>query len=353
MRATAICLLFLLGHASCKKRDGKRKSDTEKYNTLPNVCNNDNPETPIMCHCDHADLGAAEMANCWVIPFGNGSSFPWSYFQSQTNLKKLKISVRSMNFKLTDFPTEVIQNNRKLEILEIHHGLFHNVFGYALSNASHLREAQLSNSGISVLHPNAFAYLTSIVVISLEDNNIVELLPMVFHHVPNLQKLLLSRNNLSIVHDNAFRFTNHLHELELHSNAISIITRETFNGLFRLHRLDLTNNRLKMIGDLTFAEMPELKELLLDNNKLEFVSDRAFTGLAQLNYLRMSENKLRNLGENIFRDAPKILFLDLRDNSMEVLKFNTLQPLWDNFKNSSSHLLLDGEFFYFSYLNFF
>lgn len=99
----------------------------------------------------------------------------------------------------------------------------------------------------------------------------------------------------------------------------------------------------RMVGDCTFCEMPHLTDLYLAENGLQFLSVRAFEGLHSLNRLALSENALTHITPGALNGLPRMRYLDLRNNLLNTLSYETVKPLIENFKNTTTYFYIDGE----------
>ncbi|CRL08375.1 CLUMA_CG021286, isoform A [Clunio marinus] len=109
--------------------------------------------------------------------------------------------------------------------------------------------------------------LTFLKVLSLNDNEINQLLADTFDDMTNLEYLSLSKNKIKELPDNVFRALTNLQGLYIDSNELSEIS-------FKV----LENNTM-------------LKELALNNNQLEYINSEIFGHLVNLEYVNLSSNK--------------------------------------------------------------
>ncbi len=98
-----------------------------------------------------------------------------------------------------------------------------------------------------------------------------------------------------------------------------------------------------MLGDCTFCEMPHLTELFLNENGLQYLSVRAFEGLPRLARLMLGDNALQVLSPGSLNGLARMRYLDLRNNELNTLAYETVKPLMDNFKNTTSYFYIEGE----------
>lgn len=352
-----LLVVLLAGHDSSaagakRSKEGKeaRRKSVVQTITLPgrpgvfmNICDSFHIRTlNVYCHCSTLVLANATEASCWVFGKSENETAPiWDSFTSQPNLETLKINVREESIHKF-IPTRALSFLRKLKYFEITYATIAELLPYAFANLTTLQELQLQRNQIVVLKPRSFAWLPNLTAVNLGENNIAEIQREVFLGLPLLRRLFLNHNNITTLHDGAFTHLSGLDELELHDNQLSVLTRETFSGLKMLRRLLLNNNKLRMLGDCTFCEMPHLTELYLNENGLQYLSSRAFEGLSRLTRLMLSDNLLQVLAPGSFNGMARMRYLDLRNNHLHNLLFETVKPLIEGFKNTTSYFYIDG-----------
>ncbi|KAG6442421.1 connectin [Manduca sexta] len=326
------------------KNDTKPKID-RRYFHVPmfiNICDIEDRRSKVHCYCDNNKAKMAVKADCWVFGGGITEDDPiWPNFSSQSELEHLMFNVRSDD-ALTFIPAKAIVRLDKLKHLTIQFGAIKRIPPYAFTNSSTLRQIILKSTKITTLDKHSFSQMMMLSNLSLDDNQISELKRDVFFNLPNLHILHLPNNNISLIHEGCFKHLNNLIELKLDYNYITVITKEMLEGLENLSRLNLRHNKLTMIGNLAFSELWGLKDLMLDNNAIEYISERAFGGLTQLRKLTLSGNRLTTFYEDILEDMRSLVVLDLRDNMLETITYETVRPVVENDKSTSTAVYLDG-----------
>lgn len=327
------------------KNDTKSKIDRRYYQPIfVNVCDIEDRRSKVHCYCDNNKPKMATKADCWVFSGGLTEEDPiWPNFSSQSEIEHLMFNVRSDD-ALTFIPAKAIVRLDKLKHISIQFGTISRIPPYAFTNSSTIRQIVLKSNKIVNFERHAFSQMMMLSNLSLDDNQISEIRRDVFFGLPNLHVLHVSNNNLTLIHDGCFKHLNNLLELKLDYNYITVVTRETFEGLENLSRLNLRNNKLNMIGKLAFSELWGLKELILDHNQIEYVSERAFGGLTQLRKLTLAGNKLTGFYEDILEDVRSLIMLDLRDNLLGTISYETIRPVVENDKSTSTAVYLDGKF---------
>ncbi|XP_034947115.1 connectin [Chelonus insularis] len=315
------------------KHKGKKTSEL-------NICNLEQRQAPMYCYCNHDEIGTATDANCLILETLKSDDLIWGYFNSQSAIEKLSLTVR-VGGNMSHVPSKTIRLLPNLKVINIQYANIEEVAEKAFSDLPSITVINIARCGIINLKKHSFVNISKVDVINLDDNHIVEINREVFVHLPVLKKLFINRNNITFLHDRAFKHLTSLQELELSDNNISVITTDNFNGLKSLIRLILRSNKISMIGDSTFVEMPELRELELDGNMIEYISVNAFDKMRNLRKLSLSDNKLTQLEADVFAGATAINFLDLRNNSLVTMTFDNIKPIVTNFYGDTGYLYLE------------
>nr|XP_022902686.1 connectin-like [Onthophagus taurus] len=324
------------------RKEKDRKKDRYKTYISTNPCKSESQDAPINCFCNpDTNPGNATNIECWVFGTNLTPDYSiWNHFASQPRIQKMQTRVRP-NGIFNFIPTKAIVHLKNLKSFEVVFGSIDEIHPFAFANLTSLQILQLAKNQIVNLSHHAFAHLPNLTELYLEDNRIAELKRGVFVGLPSLQKFDIANNNLSIIQDHAFRELSHLIELDMNANYINVLTKEIFTGLSELKKLDLSNNSITMLGDLTFAELWVLEDLLLESNQIAYISDRAFAGLTMLKYLNLADNHLNTLSPSLLEGLLALSQLDLRGNNLESLTSENVHPFVHNLYNLTSNLYLE------------
>ncbi|XP_055621397.1 peroxidasin isoform X2 [Toxorhynchites rutilus septentrionalis] len=115
----------------------------------------------------------------------------------------------------------------------------------------------------------AFAGLSHLHTVFLNENQITRINSAAFHGLPSLKYLYLNKNRIVSIAPNAFEALERLQSLYLHFNNITTFERQTFSDLPALERLFLYGNQIRRIPEGAFEGLTSLKRLRLDDNPLE------------------------------------------------------------------------------------
>ncbi|XP_052566883.1 peroxidasin isoform X2 [Culex pipiens pallens] len=116
---------------------------------------------------------------------------------------------------------------------------------------------------------DAFAGLSHLHTVFLNENQLRRIEPGAFRGLPGLKYLYLNKNRIVEVAPSAFDSLDRLQSLYLHFNNITTFEKGTFSNMAALERLFLYGNQIRRIPEGAFAGLPALKRLRLDDNPLE------------------------------------------------------------------------------------
>ncbi|GCB76986.1 hypothetical protein scyTo_0019223 [Scyliorhinus torazame] len=178
--------------------------------------------------------------------------------------------------------------------------------------------ALLLTDGIipSIEKPN-LANLSSLTLLKLSNNGIVDINEDCFHGLSGLRALLLDQNQITsdTIMELTFTGTPNLERLQLGNNGISQINRSWFSNLTQLGFLNLGRNHITKLEADTFtrSNLRNLQVLDLSNNSIYYIDKHAFRGLGGLRWLDLSRNRLTGMADS-FSHLPKLSVLNLNLN---------------------------------------
>ncbi|VDP09142.1 unnamed protein product [Heligmosomoides polygyrus] len=133
----------------------------------------------------------------------------------------------------------------------------------AFSNNPNLQLISIQNNNIVQVARNSFDSLDQLLVLLLANNPIQK---GMLDGVRNLQQLSLRNNSLSSVDENAFASLRQLTTLDLAHNSLTKIRKRTISLQTKLFWLDRSKNQLASYEDGTFDA--KIANILLDGNPL-------------------------------------------------------------------------------------
>ncbi|KAG7970142.1 hypothetical protein I3843_07G067200 [Carya illinoinensis] len=258
------------------------------------------------------------------------------------------------------FPTWLLENSTRLEILDLRNNSFTNPFHVPYRPNPHIRKIDISNNnlarrsdsdklGFSFSQLNAFKHVSKCILslrtLDLSSNHLSKtILP---NHVgigcPDLRYLKLSSNNLSGHLFPAKSNLTFLSFLYLDNNQFfGKIPYSLSNGA-NLIAFDFSSNSLlgmlpRWIGNMTnLIELCKVKKIrfldLPENNFSNFIPS-CFNSL-NIKHVHLGKNRLSGPITNAFKNSSTLVTLDLRDNHLT----NNI-PNWIGNLSSLSVLLL-------------
>ncbi|XP_054258607.1 chaoptin-like [Macrosteles quadrilineatus] len=263
------------------------------------------------------------------------------------HLKALSLSGN----RLYHIPNEAFKNLRQLA----HLNLGYNQISEINSNdfdgwGAHLDTLLLMNNRISYLSNYLFRHTQSLRELSLSFNQIQDMEPHAFIDVArtlesleisfgligeefpedalrplsSLLWLSVDNNNIREMHRTSLYTFGNLKYLNLDFNRISYLPEGMFNSLIHTHLRDLriAYNLLTKIGTETFSSLSDLQTVVLTGNYIRYIDQKAFKELPNLLTVLLTNNNLVKISPQAFFNAPKLLRLDLQQNDLRYFTFD-------------------------------
>jgi Leucine-rich repeat (LRR) protein len=189
----------------------------------------------------------------------------------------------------------------------------------------HILKADLCN--IRKIELGAFNGLTKLTKLSMEGNEISEIIPGTFEKISRLEYLDLNYNTIEHLEVDVFSGLLNLKYIDMKGNQLQYLHPETFIRLPKLQTLDLSNNPgLQIPTDRHFINSHSLKYLVISHCNVSSVSVETFANISALEWLDMSYNKLRSLDISILKVLPKLSTLYMDANPLQC--DCQLQEVW-------------------------
>lgn len=225
-------------------------------------------------------------------------------------------SVNLTNSGLTVLHPDTFAENRKLRLLSLDANdlsqMQQNVApfnGYMLKAPS-VEELSLSRCNLKTLLPTAFTRLESIIFINLANNDLQSLPPNLFDKVTNIEELELSSNKISTLPKNIFNHTS-LAILTLKYNQIE--SKLDF-ATPEIQKLDLSFNNISNINSNMFNKLTGLTTLILKGNGIKKIHQTSLFPLKYLRQIDLSFNDLEQVSATLFMANKELDVIRLNDN---------------------------------------
>ncbi|XP_070579669.1 toll-like receptor 13 [Ptychodera flava] len=172
-----------------------------------------------------------------------------------------------------------------------------------------------------------------------------------YERIRNIKVLALTRLGIIGIEGNTFANFTSLKILTLSENQLvnPLLAENAFFGLKELRKLDLSSNSLRQVPNLDFfgKERTKLTNLSLNQNELEVLKEDSFRGLQNIESLDLSNNLVGDSSAVIFRNMTSLKTLTLRGN--RFLQLTSLADLLPSLTNLVNLDLMKNSFFYGQY----
>jgi hypothetical protein len=173
----------------------------------------------------------------------------------------------------------------------------------------------------------AFNGLTMLIYLSLESNEIREIIPGTFQDMISLEYLKLGNNIIEHLESDLFIGLVNLKYMYFGGNKLLYLHPNTFLGLPNLQRLFISNvSGIQIPTDRHFINSRSLKHLGMSGCNISSVSLEAFANISALEWLDLSYNNLGSVDINILKALPKLSALYLYGNPLQC--DCQLQEVW-------------------------
>lgn len=282
-------------------------------------------------------LSLADFSSCQL------ESVPRTMPPSLTDFRLGSNKIRSIN--VDDF-----QNITRLNLITLNDNdisfVEHRTFWY-LEN---LKEMWLSRNDLVYIPRGLPKALTKLFI---DNNQVVELEPMLFAEDAKLTVLSLEGNRVQKVHQDSLKYVKNLEKLNLQGNKISLIDVGTFTNLSNLHMLTLTNNPIQVFEPGSFAALEGLTELSMsyihhrNTRQQKILQENFLNAMPNLVSIDlMSSIDLTSAFLTIFESAEGNPLDKVEKVNLQYTELTTLPEAVKNIFPNIKQLLLDGNLFH-------
>ncbi|KAG8656237.1 hypothetical protein MANES_04G110400v8 [Manihot esculenta] len=227
--------------------------------------------------------------------------------------------------KLTGaFPSWILQNNSKLQVMNLMNNSFAGSFQLPNFNHRDLVKLEISSNNITGQLPKEFGLvLSNLCYINMSRNSFHGNVPSSVGEIRQLRYMDLSYNNFSgVLPGSILGNGTDLYYLYLSNNNFNAIGGESSSIRAELFVLDMSNNKLSDTIPLQLCNMVSLRILDLSENRLHGSLPSCFNS-PWLQFLFLQKNSLSGSIPYVLSTSPSLVALDLRDN-----KFTGNIPTW-------------------------
>ncbi|KAK2156840.1 hypothetical protein LSH36_204g09004 [Paralvinella palmiformis] len=220
-------------------------------------------------------------------------------------------------------PTSAISSLLALETLSMAGNTGLSSIRENVFQGTHLKSLDLSQNGLSSVHPGAFSGLESTLEVldmrscQLQDNMLSPL-----QQLSSLKKLDLSSNSVANIPSDMFSQMTLLEMLQLHQNQIQTITGMMLSGLGQLRILDLSGNGLMKVEEDVFTSTSMLKQLTigLNPNLSPSLPNKIFYPVAaSLEVLYLEQTGFTESQWYLIQNLTKLKTLKLNENHIRTI----------------------------------
>ncbi|CAH1406344.1 unnamed protein product [Nezara viridula] len=240
-------------------------------------------------------------------------------FENQGKLLSLNASYNN----ITTLSKDAFKGLKLLRNLDLSHNNIMNVEPGSFHDTANLQTINLSYNRItSFLDPTVFKPISSLRVLNLHNNEILDIPSVLIKNLPSpcvLETLTLSNNLIEIIEEKSFLApcSHSIKTLTLGSNVIKDIEKAAFNALYNLEYVDLSFNNLTYIPTMQLSKLSKLRELDLSGNRFTEVRPVAFQSLFQLRILKLNRLwHLNKIDSRAFVDNIRLESLHVEENEL-------------------------------------
>lgn len=142
--------------------------------------------------------------------------------------------------------------------------------------------------------------VTNEISLKMENCNLTEVSPNLFHNVEHIKHFYLENSTFSYKKsESVFKLLENLEDLKIISTKFEV-TKNSLSNLKRLKELTLVKNELSFIEKGAFNDLKSLKELHITENHLKDLNNVPLCELKMLTTLNFSKNEIQDLGHNLY-----------------------------------------------------
>lgn len=202
-------------------------------------------------------------------------------------------------------------------------------------------DIDISFNTISVLKNQDLAELPHLKVIFLNNNDISQLEPYVFHQTKKLLYLYLNNNKIVEINISLFQFSKKLRYLYLQNNAIRFIHSQLFEHNSNLVMLDISRNSIHKLEPYTFESNPILSWVNIRGNPLTFPLEWKTLCSDCFNVLDVEICGSSSTHVSVFQQVPSLKLMGIKHSTfLNLDEFTSLENVPGLNRNEIDYLKL-------------
>ncbi|CBI26771.3 unnamed protein product, partial [Vitis vinifera] len=238
-------------------------------------------------------LASLDMLSLDLSSAGLVGLVPENLFSKLPNLVSATLALNNLTGSL---PDDLLLNSDKLQVLDLsYNNLTGSISGLKIENScTSLVVLDLSGNNLMDSLPSSISNCTSLNTLNLSYNNLTGEIPPSFGGLKNLQRLDLSRNRLTGWMPSELGNTcGSLQEIDLSNNNITGLIPASFSSCSWLRLLNLANNNISgPFPDSILQSLASLETLLLSYNNISGAFPASISSCQNLKVVDFSSNKL-------------------------------------------------------------
>ncbi|KAM0734456.1 TLR4 interactor [Formica fusca] len=201
-------------------------------------------------------------------------------------------------------------------------------FSLVMAGLENLHYLSISGNNIGFIESNTFEDINKLVYLNLSTNKITYLYSETFEKLQSLRTLDLSFNKLEDVPQISNETV--ISILSLNCNNIKNIISNAFIQMPKLTKLLLGGNQIEEINVKAFAHLSLLEILDLSKNGLSFLPEGFSESLTSLKYLNVENNQFTSLESLSLTSVSSSMEVYVAMNPLKYLNVNYLKSLPQN-----------------------
>lgn len=259
-----------------------------------------------------------QLAGCQL-----GDTLDAQLFRGLDKLKRLTVSGSK---ELKFVPEDAFANLTTLVSLEINNNGIESLPEKVFWPLKNITSIQLGGNALQSLHSSQFRGLDKLISIYLYKNNLTELPQGLFANLTSLKNLDLLLNSLTNVTERDFSDLTAIENLKLGGNPFTTLPDALFKNNRQLGDLNLSVlNKMASPPERLLMGLSRLENITLLDCNFTSIPEKFFAYAVNMKNIRMVNNRLASLPANLFRENTKLINLDMSFNDLTELPLTVFE----------------------------